>query len=112
VAAQVLDNVIITTQAYEDLKKKLLQRFLDHLDGWPTEALGRVTTIVTSKSEELTSELDLKFHLKEPRFKQADVDVHHTRATDFVLPLQRVTRHSKGVANTLAEVKVQLSEIT
>ena len=39
---------------------RLRQGFLDHLDTWPTEALDRATSVVTSKTEELNSELDLK----------------------------------------------------
>ena len=39
---------------------RLRQGFLDHLDSWPTEALDRANSVVTSKTEELNSELDLK----------------------------------------------------
>ena len=109
VAAHVLDNVLISAQEYEDLKKRWLRRyvqlckyifviaaganfpsgyfllllllyfahivrlrqgFLDHLDSWSTEALDRANSVVTSKTEELNSELDLKASSHRHRYYQ------------------------------------------
>jgi len=52
-----------------------------------------------------------KFHLQEPRFKRADVDLHHIRATELVLPQERLTRHSKTGFVTKSTKNMQIKFI-
>jgi hypothetical protein len=54
--------------------------FLNHYENWMDEARLRATTIVAAKVDEIDKELELRFHLHEPRYKRAEMDIHHVRA--------------------------------
>lgn len=50
------------------------------MDNWTREGSTRADAIVATKSDEIEKELELRFHLHEPRMKRAEMDVHNVRA--------------------------------
>jgi hypothetical protein len=50
------------------------------------EARQRANTIVAAKFDEIDKELELRLHLHEPRYKRAEMDIHHVRAGKKIIP--------------------------
>uniref|UniRef100_A0A1I8I5B4 DUF4455 domain-containing protein n=1 Tax=Macrostomum lignano TaxID=282301 RepID=A0A1I8I5B4_9PLAT len=92
-----------------EAKIAIRQNFLDFLDSWRPEAAQRGAGIVRAKTEELEAELRLRLHLHEPRARRAELDVHNVRAAELVMHSERVTRHTKGVQQTLDAMKAEFA---
>ena len=54
--------------------------FLNHLDTWREITLQSAKDHSKDKVEELSSELDLRLHLHEPRATRIEMDVRNVRA--------------------------------
>ncbi|XP_025113780.1 coiled-coil domain-containing protein 180-like isoform X2 [Pomacea canaliculata] len=90
-----------------DVKKSIRMNFLNFLETWCGEAKERALSVVVAKCEELNSELDLRLHLHQPRSRRAEYDVHNVRAAELVMHAERVTRHCKGVDQSLSELRAR-----
>ncbi|KAL8612782.1 hypothetical protein ACOMHN_033452 [Nucella lapillus] len=93
-------------------KKKMRLNFLNHLETWCDQAKERSTSVVVAKCEELNSELDLRLHLHQPRSRRAELDVHNVRAAELVMHAERVTRHCKGISQSLTELRSRFSAMS
>ena len=56
---------------------------LNHYESWIEEAGNRSNAIVSAKFDEIEKELELRFHLHEPRSRRAEMDIHNVRAGNF-----------------------------
>ena len=54
--------------------------FLEHLEEWKLKAIDLSKNVVKTKKEEISSELDLRLHLHEPRAGRVEMDIHNVRA--------------------------------
>ncbi|KAK3086983.1 hypothetical protein FSP39_000010 [Pinctada imbricata] len=95
-----------------DVKKKIRLNFLNHLEEWTDQATQRAESVVVAKCEELNSELELRYHLHKPRSRRAELDVHNVRAAELVMHSERVTRHTKGIIQALAELRQGFNTMT
>nr|XP_022322525.1 coiled-coil domain-containing protein 180-like isoform X11 [Crassostrea virginica] len=102
-----VDEAVLT-----EVKKKIRMNFLNHLEEWHVQATERAESVVIAKCEELNSELELRFHLHKPRARRAELDVHNVRAAELVMHSERVTRHTKGIIQALAELRQGFNKMT
>ncbi|KAK7495731.1 hypothetical protein BaRGS_00012951, partial [Batillaria attramentaria] len=86
--------------------------FLNYLESWCEQAKERAASVVVAKSEELNSELDLRLHLHQPRSRRAELDVHNVRAAELVMHAERVTRHCKGIGQSLTELRSRFTAMS
>ena len=71
------DNVLFT------FKKSLILSYLNHLEVWKKEGVERAKGVVSAKNEELTSELELRLHLHEPRENNINQDIRTARENEL-----------------------------
>ncbi|KAK7094377.1 coiled-coil domain-containing protein 180-like isoform X2 [Littorina saxatilis] len=95
-----------------EVKKMMRMNFLNHLETWCEQAKERASSVVVAKCEELNSELDLRLHLHQPRSRRAELDVHNVRAAELVMHAERVTRHCKGIGQSLTELRSRFSAMS
>ncbi|XP_065931470.1 coiled-coil domain-containing protein 180 isoform X4 [Magallana gigas] len=95
-----------------EVKKRIRMNFLNHMEEWHVQASDRAESVVIAKCEELNSELELRFHLHKPRARRAELDVHNVRAAELVMHSERVTRHTKGIIQALAELRQGFNKMT
>ena len=65
-------------------KKSLILGYLNHLEVWKKEGVERARAVVSSKGEELNSELELRFHLHEPRENNINQDIRDVREREMM----------------------------
>ena len=90
------DNVLFT------FKKNLILCYLNHLEVWKRESAERARRVVEAKNEELTSELELKLHLHEPRESNINLDIRTARENELREHEISFEEHSR-VINTALE---------
>ncbi|KAJ8300120.1 hypothetical protein KUTeg_021639 [Tegillarca granosa] len=105
-------NIDIPSTELLEIKKKIRINFLNHLEEWTDQAMQRADSVVIAKCEELNSELDLRLHLHKPRARRAEYDVHNVRAAELVMHSERVVRHTKGIQQSLNELRQRFTEMT
>ncbi|OCT65355.1 coiled-coil domain-containing protein 180 isoform X1 [Xenopus laevis] len=103
------DIMVIPEEQFITIKKSLRLGFFEHLETWFSETLSSAGGIVSAKKAELSSELELRYHLHEPRSQRIEMDVHNVRAAELILHSQRVDRHCEGVSQALAQLKSESS---
>ncbi|XP_053551529.1 coiled-coil domain-containing protein 180 [Bombina bombina] len=106
-----LDIIIVSKNLLSDLKKILRLGFYEHLEGWYDEAISKSLSIVIAKKEELKAELNLRYHMHEPRSQRIEMDIHNVRAAELVHHSERVTHHCAGVDAELKHLKAQTSTL-
>ncbi|XP_074654547.1 coiled-coil domain-containing protein 180-like [Tubulanus polymorphus] len=107
-----LQSITMSHDLFIDIKKRIRLNFLNHLDKWVDEAMDRGRLVVTAKSEELVSELELRMHLHQPRARRAEMDVHNVRAAELVMHSERVQRHCKGISQALNDLKQRFNDMS
>lgn len=95
-----------------EAKKMMRCNLLNFLEIWCIDAQDRSNSVVIAKCEELNSELDLRLHLHQPRSRRAELDVHNVRAAELVMHAQRVTRHCKGISQSLNDLKQRFLDMS
>uniref|UniRef100_A0A8D2IW98 Coiled-coil domain containing 180 n=1 Tax=Varanus komodoensis TaxID=61221 RepID=A0A8D2IW98_VARKO len=76
-------------------------QFFEHLENWFAQSLSNASAIVAAKKEELSSELQLRIHLHEPRRERIEKDVYHVRMAELRLHNERLARHCAGLVEAL-----------
>nr|KAG5705811.1 hypothetical protein BaRGS_027470 [Batillaria attramentaria] len=107
-----ISSVDIPQTHIVDVKKAMRLNFLNYLESWCEQAKERAASVVVAKSEELNSELDLRLHLHQPRSRRAELDVHNVRAAELVMHAERVTRHCKGIGQSLTELRSRFTAMS
>ncbi|CAH1787861.1 unnamed protein product [Owenia fusiformis] len=100
-----LSSIDVPKSLIMEIKNAIRLNFLDHVEEWHEQAVDRSKSVVAAKTEELTSELDLRLHLHQPRPRRAEMDVHNVRAAELVMHSERVSRHCKGIIQSLNDLK-------
>ncbi|XP_075434881.1 coiled-coil domain-containing protein 180 isoform X3 [Ascaphus truei] len=106
-----LDLIAISEDLFPELKKMIRLGFFEHLEQWFDKTISNSHSVVVAKKEELKSELELRYHLHEPRSKRIEMDVHHVRAAELLLHSERVDRHCSGVTKALTQLKNECASL-
>ncbi|XP_038601201.1 coiled-coil domain-containing protein 180 isoform X2 [Tachyglossus aculeatus] len=106
-----LNQMILPDSLFLELKKRIRTGFFEHLEKWFDQALSNANVIVAAKKEELNSELELRFHLHEPRAQRIETDIYSVRAAELLLHQERLDRHCAGVIEALDKEKVEFSKV-
>ncbi|XP_002742433.1 coiled-coil domain-containing protein 180-like [Saccoglossus kowalevskii] len=106
-----IQNIQIMDELMFELRKIMRMNFLNHLEDWVIQAIERANSVVAAKCEELNSELELRLHLHGPRSRRAELDIHNVRAAEIVMHQERVSRHSKGIAAALNDLKTRFTSM-
>ncbi|XP_075115168.1 coiled-coil domain-containing protein 180 isoform X2 [Leptodactylus fuscus] len=100
-----LEQVVPSDEMITELIRSLRLQFFEHLEDFFDETVSNSQSIVLAKNEELQSELDLRYHLHQPRSQRIKMDVHNVRAAELRLHSERVDRHCEGVTQALSDLK-------
>ncbi|MGH0141522.1 UNVERIFIED_CONTAM: hypothetical protein FKN15_074172 [Acipenser sinensis] len=100
-----IETVVLTSSLLSDLIRRTRQEFFEHMEHWFDKAMSNSMNIVAAKKDELKSELELRYHLHQPRAQRIEMDIHNVRAAELVLHRERVDRHCTGVIEGLNNVK-------
>ncbi|XP_075041450.1 coiled-coil domain-containing protein 180 isoform X4 [Mixophyes fleayi] len=106
-----LDVMVLPEELTADLKKKVCLGFYEHLESWFDDTVSNSRAIVLAKEEKLKSELDLSYHLHEPRSRRIETDIHNVRAAELLLHSDRVDRHCEGIKQALNDLKEESASL-
>ncbi|KAF3821242.1 hypothetical protein GH733_011395 [Mirounga leonina] len=109
-SANFLEQVIIPSRLVLQIKKQLRAGFFDHLEKWFDQCVLKTRVMVTTKINELESELELRQHLHEPRAKRIEKDIHNVRAAELLLHQERLDSHCAGVTETLRKERLMFCQ--
>nr|XP_035956402.1 coiled-coil domain-containing protein 180 isoform X5 [Halichoerus grypus] len=109
-SANFLEQVIIPSRLVLQIKKRLRAGFFDHLEKWFDQCVLKTRVMVTTKINELESELELRQHLHEPRAKRIEKDIHNVRAAELLLHQERLDSHCAGVTETLRKERLMFCQ--
>ncbi|XP_027472751.1 coiled-coil domain-containing protein 180 isoform X1 [Zalophus californianus] len=109
-SANFLEQVIIPSRLVLQIKKQLRAGFFDHLEKWFDQCVLKTRVMVTTKIDELDSELELRQHLHEPRAKRIEKDIHNVRAAELLLHQERLDSHCAGVTETLRKQRLMFCQ--
>ncbi|ESP05024.1 hypothetical protein LOTGIDRAFT_156279 [Lottia gigantea] len=107
-----IESVDIPKSLINDIKRQIRVNFLNHLETWLEQAVDKSSSVVVAKCEELNSELDLRLHLHQPRPRRAELDIHNVRAAELVMHSERVSRHSKGIQQSLSDLRTRFNGVS
>ncbi|XP_044295726.1 coiled-coil domain-containing protein 180 isoform X2 [Varanus komodoensis] len=96
-----LEQVYLSENFLTDARRQIRLQFFEHLENWFAQSLSNASAIVAAKKEELSSELQLRIHLHEPRRERIEKDVYHVRMAELRLHNERLARHCAGLVEAL-----------
>ena len=101
------DNLLFT------FKKNLILCYLNHLEVWKREGGERAGRVVGAKNEELTSELELRLHLHEPRENNINLDIRTARENELKEHETSFEEHTQVIDTALEKQRdVLANELT
>ncbi|XP_061460267.1 coiled-coil domain-containing protein 180 [Rhineura floridana] len=100
-----LEEVYLSESFFTDVRRQIRLQFFEHLENSFAETLSKAWVIVAAKKEEISSELQLRIHLHEPRQQRIERDVYHVRMAELRLHNERLIRHCTGVVEALNSEK-------
>ncbi|XP_072488933.1 coiled-coil domain-containing protein 180 isoform X2 [Notamacropus eugenii] len=106
IIATCLEHMILPSQLFSRLKKQIRREFFECLEKWFGQSLINSNIIVTAKTEELDSELELRLHLHKPRMKYVKTDIHNVRAAELLFHQERLDRHCASILETLKRERI------
>ncbi|KAL7980935.1 hypothetical protein Chor_002089 [Crotalus horridus] len=83
------------------LEQVIRLQFFEQLEKWFDDTLSSSWVVVVAKKEELSSELQLRLHLHEPRRERIEKDVYNVRMVELRIHSDRLKRHCAGVIELL-----------
>ncbi|XP_074066897.1 coiled-coil domain-containing protein 180 isoform X2 [Macrotis lagotis] len=108
--AMCLDHVILPSQLFSSLKKQIRSEFFDSLEKWFGQTLTNSKIIVTARTEELNSELELCLYLHKPRIQRIKSDIHNVRAAELLFHQERLNRHCTSIVEMLKRERKMFSK--
>ncbi|XP_054582862.1 coiled-coil domain-containing protein 180 [Eptesicus fuscus] len=108
--AKFLEQVIIPSSLVSEVKKQLRAGFFEHLEKWFDQCTLNARVIVSTKIDQLDSELELRLHLHQPRAERIEKDIHNVRAAELLLHQERLDSHCAGVLEALKKEKLMFSQ--
>ncbi|XP_054545105.1 coiled-coil domain-containing protein 180 [Talpa occidentalis] len=109
-SAKFLEQVIIPSKLILEIKKQLRAGFFEHLEKWFDQRSLHTRVIVSTKINQLESELELYLHLHQPRAQNIEKDIHNVRAAELLLHQERLDSHCAGVVETLKKEKMMFHQ--
>ncbi|XP_036608335.1 coiled-coil domain-containing protein 180 [Trichosurus vulpecula] len=104
--AACLEHVILPSQLFSRLKKKIRCELFERLEKWFGQSLINSKIIVAAKTEELDSELELRLHLHKPRIKYVKTEIYNVRAAELLFHQERLDRHCGSILETLKRERI------
>ncbi|XP_060126029.1 coiled-coil domain-containing protein 180-like [Zootoca vivipara] len=92
-----LEQVYLSESFFTDVRRQIRLQFFEHLENWYAETLSKAWVIVDSKKEEISSEVQLRAHLHEPRRERIEKDIYDVRMAELRFHNDRLLRHCSGV---------------
>ncbi|XP_059513402.1 coiled-coil domain-containing protein 180 [Myotis daubentonii] len=108
--AKLLEQVLIPSRLVAEVKKQLRAGFFEHLEKWFDQCSLSARVIVSTKIDQLDSELELRLHLHQPRAEHIEKDIHNVRAAELLLHQERLDSHCAGVLEALKKEKLMFSQ--
>ncbi|KAK1334305.1 hypothetical protein QTO34_005308 [Cnephaeus nilssonii] len=108
--AKFLEQVIIPSSLVSEVKKQIRAGFFEHLEKWFDQCTLNARVIVSTKIDQLDSELELRLHLHQPRAERIEKDIHNVRAAELLLHQERLDSHCAGVLEALKKEKLMFSQ--
>ncbi|XP_014441491.1 coiled-coil domain-containing protein 180 isoform X2 [Tupaia chinensis] len=100
------EQVIIPSKLLLEIKKQIRAGLFEHLEKWFDQCVLNSRVIMTTKVDELDSELELRLHLHQPRTQHVEKDIHNVRAAELLLHQERLDSHCTGVMETLKKERL------
>ncbi|XP_068925370.1 coiled-coil domain-containing protein 180 [Petaurus breviceps papuanus] len=104
--ATFLEHVILPSQMFSRLKKRIRCELFESLEKWFGQSLTNSKIIVAAKTEELDSELELRLHLHKPRMERIKTEVYNVRAAELLFHQERLDRHCASILETLRRQRI------
>ncbi|XP_060055111.1 coiled-coil domain-containing protein 180 isoform X3 [Erinaceus europaeus] len=108
--ARCLEQVMIPPTLISEIKKQLRTGFFEHLEKWFDQCSLNIRVIMSTKVDQLNSELELRLHLHQPRAQQIEKDIHNVRAAELLLHRERLDSHCSGVLETLKKERLMFCQ--
>ncbi|XP_070287224.1 coiled-coil domain-containing protein 180 isoform X3 [Myotis yumanensis] len=108
--ARLLEQVLIPSRLVVEVKKQLRAGFFEHLEKWFDQCSLSARVTVSTKIDQLDSELELRLHLHQPRAEHIEKDIHNVRAAELLLHQERLDSHCAGVLEALKKEKLMFSQ--
>ncbi|XP_039178887.1 coiled-coil domain-containing protein 180 [Crotalus tigris] len=97
-----LEQVYLSEGFLRDVRRHSIRlQFFEQLEKWFDDTLSSSWVVVVAKKEELSSELQLRLHLHEPRRERIEKDVYNVRMVELRIHSDRLKRHCAGVIELL-----------
>ncbi|KAM3825717.1 coiled-coil domain-containing protein 180 [Vipera latastei] len=96
-----LEQVYLSEAFFRDVRRHIRLQFFEHLEKWFDDTLSSTWVVVVAKKEELSSELQLRLHLHEPRRERIEKDVYNVRMAELRIHSDRLKRHCAGLVELL-----------
>ncbi|XP_060126628.1 coiled-coil domain-containing protein 180 isoform X2 [Zootoca vivipara] len=106
-----LEQVYLSESFFTDVRRQIRLQFFEHLENWYAETLSKAWVIVDSKKEEISSEVQLRAHLHEPRRERIEKDIYDVRMAELRFHNDRLLRHCSGVVEALNKEKAAFSRL-
>ncbi|XP_074150124.1 coiled-coil domain-containing protein 180 isoform X2 [Sminthopsis crassicaudata] len=104
--AECLKHVLLPPQLFSELKKRIRLEFFESLEKWFSQTLAKSKMIMTAKTDELDSELELRLHIHKPRAKQIKTEIHNVRAAELLFHQERLDRHCTSILEMLRRERI------
>ncbi|KAG8142023.1 hypothetical protein E2320_006663 [Naja naja] len=96
-----VEQVYLSEAFFRDVRRHIRLQFFEHLEQWFDDTLASTWVMVVVKKEELNTELQLRFHLHEPRRERIEKDVYNVRMAELQIHNNRLKRHCAGLIEAL-----------
>ncbi|XP_015266758.1 PREDICTED: coiled-coil domain-containing protein 180, partial [Gekko japonicus] len=106
-----VEQVYLSQTFDENARRQIRLQFFEHLEKWFAQTLSAARAVMASKKEELSSELQLRIHLHEPRRGRIEKDVFQVRLVELQLHNDRLARHCAGVVEALNQEKTAFQKL-
>ncbi|XP_031810767.1 coiled-coil domain-containing protein 180 [Sarcophilus harrisii] len=104
--AACLKHVILPSQLFSGLKKRIRLEYFEHLEKWFGQTLAKSKMFTAAKTDELDSELELRLHIHKPRAKQIKTEIHNVRAAEILFHQERLDRHCTSILEMLRRERI------
>ncbi|XP_013930968.1 PREDICTED: uncharacterized protein LOC106556497, partial [Thamnophis sirtalis] len=106
-----LGQVYLSEAFFRDIRRHIRLQFFEHLEKWFDDTLSSTWVIGVTKKEELSSELQLRLHLHEPRKERIEKDIYNVRMVELRLHNDRLKRHCAGLIEALNKERSSFNKI-
>ncbi|XP_015734549.1 coiled-coil domain-containing protein 180 isoform X3 [Coturnix japonica] len=102
-----LEHALIKETVFVELKKRVRLCFFEHLEKWFAESLSNSWAAVSTKEEELSSELQQRLLSCEMRRENIETNIYHVRAAELLLHEKHLECHCNEVEEALKKERAE-----